>query len=439
MVIKYNNENARKYVIVINFDIIDTFHLIVLQKLNEGYDIISIVFDMNSYNLSITFIINKIIRRILKLSRNSNAIFFISGIPLCLFNRAVLRPYLLKDFKNKLLYDNTIIDNTKNKNSIYTLGGISNYVFAKNCHLCRSYDNCKGIPEVYIKKFGYEEFEYMLSNDELFDKNIKKIMSFSNNNIKVLARVVLNDFICDNYYMRKRLVFVNSFPKNIQEASSERFVYYIYNLDEDFGKTLDLVSKIIFENKVIDDDLVFFLKKAQQLVISVALMSDGQIRRTLYFCLENKLDVDKDRLIKYFNLFENIGDDFWGIGIDYKGSSKTMKVYNKKRVADVNFMLDFVKEFEVFSKKEFFNFLDYVRVEDRKFKFHDILYDYKFRNGKLFSKRIDISCQFNKIDFNNFISKYFKEEDLLKSNLYTLSFEFAFKKKCKINVYYSFQ
>jgi hypothetical protein len=301
----------------------------------------------------------------------------------------------------KELFDNFILK-SELKNKYF-----NNFSFESSCF---DYSN-------YISKFGNEEFKV---RDKInYISYINKINSFESVKLKSIGNKLI-ELVLD-LDTKVRVVFVDSKGDNLDESSSERFVCYIYNNPE-ILEEIYLFVKSNFNC----EDIKEFLKLSQQIVLSFAVMNSGEIRKTIYFNVNQFSKFEKEKCFEVLdlNLTLDSARSVWGVGIDFVNESKKYKIYYEELKVNKERLIEFSSDF---NNSLFEKYLDCFSIDILS----GVLFDYKFNNsGEIISKRIDISVQSNE----NSLDKNF---DLSEKNLYTISFEFYKDNEFKVNIYYS--
>lgn len=390
---------------------------LILYYNNLGYNKIILNYDFNNIRITYFKVCEILISPILKIVKKNNSIIYFKGFPKCIYEKNILRPGL------RFYYD---------KNIDYFESSTKNYYLKENCKYCKYYKDCKVINPEYIKLNSDVEFSPIYSNDYLYEKNFKKISEFQNNELKKYSISLLEDFKSETVHLRKKFIFVDSFPKNLEDSSNERFVYFIYNKVEDFNKTYELILNN-FKDFLINE-LFDLLKIANEFALSFGLMGDGKIRKTFYFNIE---DLNEKQLFQLSNIIKieiDRNQNYWGIGLDFKNEKLvSKKVYYKEKEVFKNDLINFCSDFEDKFKSKLLKLINVFN-----FPLNQILYDYKYIDNKLVSKKLEFSMQYNNLNIDllskvlNIDIKYFQNKDF-----YTISFELYYDKEEKVNFYYA--
>lgn len=403
--------------IVINLSVenIARIPLQILYYKGHGIKNFLLNYDSNNFNVPISKVLSKIkVDNLLTLMGDYNLRIAFSGFPRCIYERNILRPGLRWDYEGKVMFFKQEGDNLEKLDT---------------CENCSFNSDCSGINSDYLKKYGIEEFKSLLSNESFYELNFEHLERFTSPELKQTALRILQDYRQDKFYMRKRFVFVKSYPDNLEESAKERFVYYIYNREDDFENTYTLLKEFF------DFDFLFgivnYLKKSNQIVLSFGLMGDSRVRKTLYFNIDSLDDTQIFELENKFGI-EIDTENIWGVGIDFKGDAISYKVYHEYEKIKTQDIKDFLSDF-VFEDKRFALKFSNSLVKP----INSVLFDYKYKEGQIYSKRIDISLQYNNFRLNQFAllfninMGYFEDKEL-----YTLSIEISRGKPEKINFYY---
>jgi len=279
----------------------------------------------------------------------------------------------------------------------------------------------------YFDNFICEGFEFEKEINFNESLSLEKLNLFKSFELNFIGKKVIN--LCNEIFNKSTLVFVDSLGGKVTESSNERFVCYLYNDYKSFKKIFNFCEK--YFSSIFLRNVKKFLAKSQQIVLSFAIMKNGNLRKTIYFNVNQFSCELKKECLESFGLESSKYLDVWGIGVDFVNSNKKIKVYCERQGVLVSDFLKFLQDFKV---DEFFKVLKCFKLE----KLNGILFDEKMINGSIFSKRVDISLSVNKIDFKK-VGEILKLDDefFKEKNFYTLSFEFYKEAKEKINFYYS--
>ncbi len=425
------NYNGVEYLlIVIDSSNISRIFLQILYYKENGYSNFAFLYSYKNINLPVTRIIEKLkIDYLYKLIKEYDMNFAFINFPMCVFEKDILKPAIKSKYENKMILFN-------DSNYLALLNDSCGKMMPVVCKDCKFNGECNGVENGYAESFGIKEFTPIQSNDYFYMKNVDKISAFKNPLLKKLATKALDDLRNEDHYMRKRMVFVDSFPNMLTESSKERFVYYIYNRKEDFFKTMDFILN--FFDKAFIEDLKPFIVNSNQIVISCSIMGDDVLRKTLYFSMDNFDLKSIEYISKKFNVPLDFTNNPAGIGIDFKNDTiSSIKIYYNREKVTINELKQFVCDVILPDKKYFLKFLNSLTKP-----LNCVWIDYKYKNDKLISKRIDISMQYNIYRLKqlytlfNIPINYFDDKDI-----YTLSFEVPVStddvEKEKINFYYA--
>lgn len=391
----------------------------ILSFIHKGSFDIVIYYEFENFRVPITKITSFISPQLFRIIALNNVRLYLVGFPRCVFDRFFLRNNYLSNLKGEIIFleENEVYDGNKN--------------FKKNdlCMKCKYFDNCKGFDINYQKKFGSAEFRPIISNTNravLIRDYIN--CNFENQSLISIANRVLEDYENEEFYMRKRFVFCKSFPDNLDESSNQRFIYYIDNIKSEFEKDFSFLKDILNIDLITQfDDLI---RKSSQMVFSFAVMGDGFLRKSFYFALESATDEDISILEDIIGVSLN-RKNFWGVGVDLKNDNISYKIYNMRKSIEKRELISFVNECQDLKGSSF----DIIMVLFPN-KINEVLLDEKYRDGILYSRRVDLSCQYNKINVEKLFQVIgFNKKDY-DIDLYTLSFEFANNKE-KVNLYFT--
>ena len=391
--------------IQLNVDNLTKFPMEILYHIQNGKKDFIIEYDYERLKLPLSKIADKITPLLLKTVQNYEITVGVKGFPRAIFEKKILRPNLRWYYENKVYF----VDFSDKE----------------------TYFNDEfQVPQEYMDKFGEKEIEPLVYNDELAELYEEEFEKFENEEIKRTSSLVLDDFSKDKFYKRKRIVLLKTLPRKVDEGYKERFVYYIYNRLDDFEKTFTLLNDIIQEAKL--KELKEFLEKANEIVVSVALMNNDRIRKTLYFYTAELNSEEYKKLQSIVDLefdTENLG----GIGIDFYDDTFNIKTYYKYDDIKPNEIKEFISDYPLVNKRKILPVLNSCTKSLKH-----VLLDYKYKNGEIFSKRIDISMQYNIFKLHQ-LSNIFSEglAILEDKEIYTISFEVSKDHTEKINFYYA--
>lgn len=414
-------DNIDYVLIDLDLNTVSKLPLQILYYKEHGFNYFLINYDYNLLKIPASKVVEKIkIEYILRIAKEYDVKFKFKGFPRCVYEKNILRPGLRWYYENYLSFFNC----KEEENCKDT------YIKLPRCNLCVFDGLCRGINENYIKQFGEKEFSSLISNKELYDLNLHELETFSNEELKKIGSEILLDYKDDNHYLRKRFVFVKSIPDYLEESAKERFVYYIYNRKDDFEKTFELATKYFDKNFL--NLLKEYLILSNQIAMSFGLMGDQKIRKTFYFSIEDlSLDMinSLSKLIKTEIKHKNPGI----IGIDFKEDSVSFKVYYSQKQISVLELKAFAKDIILENKRLLLKFSNSLTKP-----LNHVLLDYKYKDGKLYSKRVDISMQYNVYRTTQFYALFQIPLSFFEGKeIYTLSFEMRDGGEEKINFYYA--
>lgn len=402
----------------LNIDNLNRFPMEILYYKEQGFRNFMLHYSFANLNLPMSKVVEKIKDNIIKIVKNYGINLYVSGIQRCLFERDILHPSLRRDFEDKIFFYETANGEEMEHEKKYS------------CGFCMFNDVCTGISCKYLEKYQGSEFLPLISNKDMQEEYEEEIGRFSDTRLKEVADEIFTDFLADEYFKRKRFVFVRSFPMTSDESYTQRFVYYIYNREDDFEQNFALMRRYFTHSLI--EDLESYLRQTNQMVMSFAIMGDGTFRKSMYFSVED-LSVDEiGKLNEVLSL--EIEDDYSGVGLDFVDDElngiKTYTRYFSMKNSEVK---QFFSEYDIESKKCLFNFLNSCTKP-----INEILLDKKIKAGKFFSKRIDISMQYNSFKLYQLSNMFRINIDFLKDkDPYTLSFEVREGRPEKINFYYA--
>lgn len=389
----------------------------VMYFKERGFRKFVLTYDYNSLKLPMTRVSEKLAESILKIIQAQEVVIALKGFPQCIFQRNFLRPGLRWKYENKLLFLDFESKDVQ--------------VLPEKCQKCMMKSSCKGVSENYIKNFTVEEFLPMIQNSDLHKVNSDYIEKFENGEVKLYAQRILEDFSLDKSYLRKKIVFVKSFPDSQVESSKERIVYYIYNHFNDFEKTYKFILSFFEEEKELVEPFKIFLESADQFALSFAKMGDFGIRKSFYFAT-NDLSLEKIETLSEMTGVE-IKMGVIGIGFDFRNETISYKVYyNHDSITAVK-IKEFVSEVPFEKKKLLSKFLNSLTKP-----LNQVFLDYKFKDFAMYSKRVDVSLQYNNFRLQPLALLLGLQLRFLDDKeMYTLSFEVGEFLEEKVNIYYA--
>lgn len=388
----------------------------ILYFKEHGFNKFLLTYDFNNLKIPMSKISEKISENILKLIKAHGVVIALRGFPKCIFERNFLRPGLRFEFEQKLLF--------------FEYGNNSN-VLPEKCAKCMMRKECKGVNENYVKSFTDVEFSKMVSNEDLFELNLKHVSKFENTEIKDISLRILEDFRADKAYMRKRVVYVKSFPENLAESSKERIVYYIYNHFSDFEKTYDFILSFFEYEKDLVEPFKIFLENSEQFALSFAKMGDFGVRKSFYFDVSNLSENQLETLTEMIGVEVKMGAVV--VGFDFKNEAISYKVYYNHDTTTCAEIKEFISNIPFEKKKMLMRFANSLTKP-----VNNVFFDYKFKDLSVYSKRIDVSLQYNNFRLMplsillGLSLRFFEDKDM-----YTLSFEVSEFSDEKINFYYA--
>jgi hypothetical protein len=280
-----SNNNNQNPLIEINPKNLKLTMMKILSEKQKGAKHITLQINQKTTTIPLSKITSSLSTFLYNLTTKTNTTITQKNIPQCILQRNLLKPPIKEKFENIILSTQT----PSNEKTLLT-----------TCKDCMEKPTCKGISKTYLQKFGPEEFLPLIPNKNKLKPNQTKISSFQSTKLKQLCQPILLDYQNDPHYLRKRIVFCNSYPQTLEESSTERLIYYIFNRKDDLAQNLNLLKNYFDPN--ILNPLEKYLQKSNQLVISLAKMSDENIRKTLYFNTNNLNKNELKNLLKTLNL-----------------------------------------------------------------------------------------------------------------------------------------
>jgi len=444
---KFDNTHI---IIQINKKTINKFSLNIIQLQKLGFN--NFVLDINILNLNANYsiIFSKLNKYIFSLIKNLKIKIYLYNLPKCFFENNILKPELRYFYQNNLFYLKNItvnINEYNNKNTNEEKSKINIYI--DKCINCRYKNNhCLGINKKYLDKYKDSELSLITTNNEI----IKKYNLYQKNNIKNKLLIKKFDLILENFKksnpikLMRKILFVNSYPNNLEESSNQRFIYFIYNLKEKFEDNFNFFNNFFRTSQDKNNEIIslliqlkIYLEKSHEFAISSAIMGDNKIRYTFYFTIDLLSKNQIQTLSKLLNLDIDTNQNYWGIGIDLTEDYNIInkKIYYKKKDLTKTNINNFIENIYKKNKIKIENFLN---LFESNFKFKKILFDFKYKNNKLFSKKIEFSYQFDDLNKSNIFKKLNLDNFNIKDkDIYTIVFELYLEenKEEKINIYWT--
>jgi len=393
---KVENKEDTFLEIILNPKNLMKIPVLIFYHKEQNFKNFLLTYDVENLPLPFSTFIPKILPQLTKLSVAHNLKIGFKGFPRQVFERSILRPGLRWKFEDKFIFFDSEDE-------------LSNYIL----------------------KFGENELKELEENSMFYPLYENKINLFTSEKLKTIAKKILEDFRTDKYYLRKRFVFVDSYPKTNEESSKERFVYYIYNRRDDFEKTFSLLERYFDKGKL--NELKKYIKESEQIVISFAIMADDKLRTSIYFTLHDFEEKELEEILEKTGLTQEKTNKIWGIGIDLIENNFSYKLYYEEPTININEIKEYVNEFPLEKKRKLLRFLN-----SRTKALKAVLLDKKIKNKKFYSKRIDISLQYNSVKIHQLMSLFDIDlRGLADKDLFTLSFEITNDFCEKINFYYA--
>jgi hypothetical protein len=394
------------------------FPIEVLYYYEQGFKEYVLEFSYENFPLSYTKLCDKIRDNVYRLLNHYDLKIYVKGFPPCIFERMLFPPLFREQFKNKLI----LLDE---KNADEEQGPL--------CSFCSRNTTCNGFSESYREKLGNKEFQPFFSHETYVNLYREKFEFIESEKLKAYGEKLIQNFEGEEEFGRKLFVFVKSFSDDLDdEASKNRFVYYIHKRETDFDDTFSFLQDLFEKERDLSSWKEYF-SEAIQFAVSFAEMNTYVFRKTLYVEFDSFPDSFAQELSEEFKIDLEEFQNSAIVGFDFREDGMRCKLYEKKEEVSVRDVKDFVQEFPLESKRRLLNVLN-----SRTKNIKGVLFDKKFKDGECISKRIDFSMQ-----FNNF--KLYQLSSILGVNMafleeqepYTLSLEIRNGMPEKINVYYS--
>lgn len=400
----------------IDLENLDKILILILHYSNIGHLKFILNYNINNIKLPYTKVLNFFMFDLFKfLKVKTNITIGFKGFPKCIYFRNILHSRNVWKYSKNIFYVDTNIK-------------INNSMIFNICKSCKFYSSCDEVSTDYETLNGVSELLPILSNNYLSNNIKNKLNSFNNNFIKKQGFEILGDFKEEKEFLRKKFVFVDSYPKTLNESSIERFVYFIDNRKSDFDLTFNLLSKYFNIGNIKK-----YLKSSSEFALGFGLMGNKKLRKTFYFVIE---DLSNSSILELSNILDldiDLNNNYWGIGLDFFEEKLTSKkVYYKKQNVSKENLYNFISDFK------FENLKVQKFIESLNNSTNSVLFDYKYKNDILFSKKLEISMQFDKHNYTSISNileidlNYFNNKEF-----YTISFEINNNAEEKINFYYT--
>ncbi|MDA3856387.1 MAG: hypothetical protein PF569_09080 [Candidatus Woesearchaeota archaeon] len=392
LILYYKEHGFKNFLLNYNFEFID----LNFKKLFTKLKIANILRLVEEYGFKVSF----------------------CGLPSCIFERSILRPQDRWKFEDKIRFMPTC-DFCETE----TMKG-------DHCGDCMSGSLCKGFSKNYFENYGCDDFEPLTKNIDLETLHIEEIAKFKSEAVKFYAEKVLEDYIKDHFFMRKRFVFLNSYPRDDPTNFSDKFVYHIFNRKDDFEETYDFLQG--FFDKDFLKSIREYMFGSSQITISLGMSNDDVLKKTIYLSLDGIDEEQREQFLKFFDIKVQ-GNNVWCVGFDFRADLVGYKVsYKEDSVSSID-LKRFVQEIGLESKKNLMRFSNSLIKP-----LNNVLYDYKYRHGEHISKRINVSLESNNFRLNQLAllfkipMAFYDDKELLN-----LSFEMSEGEIETINLYYS--
>lgn len=391
--------------ISLTVDNLAKFPMEILYYKEQGHNVFLLEYSFETLKLPITRVATKIRGPLFKMLQNYDIVIYVKGFPQCVYERILIKPHQKWYFDHKVKF-------------LMTDFG-------------EDYHEEFQVPHSYLEKFGENELAPLVTNKELAEEYEPEIEGFENTELKDYAYKVLDDYKKDPYYLRKRIVFVKSFPRSNSESYKERFVYYINNRRDDLKETIRLLESLYAIKNI--EQYYPYLEKSNEIALSFAVMSNDEMRKSFYFYVGDLSDEELTQLARDLEITFDPAMQPGGIGVDIvDGEKKDVKIYYKYDIATKEKIKEFIKEFPIENKRKLMGILNSCTKPLNR-----ILLDIKVRDGKMVSKRIDISMQFNSFKLHQLAHVLQENLSFLQDKeLFTMSFELKMDEPQKTNFYY---
>lgn len=392
LILYYKEHGFKNFLLNFNFEFIELNFKKIFVKLK----IVNILRLVDEYDFKIAF----------------------CGLPDCIFEREVLTP------KYRWKYENNIF-------SVEGLGFCEVDVMKDfSCDDCMKNGVCRGFSKNYFYHYGLDEFEPLISNAELKSLYSQEIEKFKSEAVKFYAEKVLEDFVKDKFFMRKRFIFSKSYPRDDPTNFSDKFIYHIFNREDDFENTFDFLHDFLDKDflKSIRD----YLFGSSKIVLTLGMTNEDVLKKTIHLSLDGLTKAQKKVFSEHFDIKVE-GNNICCVTFDFKADLVGYKVsYREDDVHGVD-LKRFVQEIPLECKKNLMRFSNSLIKP-----LNNVLYDYKYKEGELVYKRINISLEDNHFRLNqlallfNIPMAFYDDKKLLN-----LSFQMCEGEIETINLHYT--
>ncbi len=387
---------------LISLDVLSKISMQILYYKEHGIKNFNIIYNPDALNCKIDKTLLKLnLLNIFKLARTYNLKINFKGFPRCIYESKILKPTLKWYFGKHVFFINSKSTNTVN---------------SPYCKYCLKNEDCLGINNDYVEKYGFEEFKPLVSNEKLFNLNFEKINSLKNSELKEIGNFLLKDFKKDKDYLRKRFIFSKTFSENLDNNQDENFSYYMDNKKRDFENTYELLATF-FEKELLDS-IKNFLEISNHIVLTFNLTSKGDVKKSFYFLINDLKQSDLIDLENRFNLkFE---ENIWGFGFDYCNTNSCYSLFYDYRKLSSEKIKDYFKDINFENKKLLLKYLNSLTKP-----LNQVLFINKINDGEIFSKQVEMSMQHNVCNLSSLAILFglnlncFKDCEILSINFET--------------------
>lgn len=392
---------------------------LILYYKEHGYKNFLLNYNFEFINMNFKRLFTKLkIENILRLVEEYGFKIAFCGLPSCIFERNILKPNDRWKFEDKIKF----MPSCEFCES-ETMKG-------EHCSDCMNGSFCNGFSKKYFDNYGCDDFEPLTKNIDLEILHIDEIAKFKSEAVKFYAGKILEDFVKDKYFMRKRFVFLNSYPRDDPTNFSDKFVYHIFNRNDDFEETYSFLQD--FFEKDFLKSIKEYMLGSSQITISLGMTNDDILKKTIYLSLDGINESQREEFFRFFDIKVQ-GNNVWCVGFDFRNDLVGYKVcYKEDSVSSID-LKRFVHEINLDSKKNLMRFSNSLIKP-----LNNVLYDFKYRQGELMSKRINVSLENNNFRLNQLAllfkipMAFYDDKELLN-----LSFDMSEGEIETINLYYS--
>ena len=421
--VETTNIDDENYVILeLDANNIAKISLQIIYLKEHGFKNFLISYNFKNIEISVTKVLAKLkIDYLLGLAKEYGFKFKFKGFSRCIYEKYILKPELRRFYENQVGF---VEDDCENGNKV------NRY----ECNLCLFNDKCNGVCEGYLNNFGEKEFSPLIANKDLYDLNSTELETFTNTELIDIGKIILEDYKAENLYLRKKFGFVVTFYKEYKQEFQENFVYQIYNREDDFEKTYDLISK--FYDNTFLELIKDYITISNQLTLNFALDENKNMIKRFNFSIYNLNLNQITSLAKLLNVDIKTEKSPHAVIVEFKDDKIKIAVSYSNVKATIIELKSFVKDITLENKRLFLKYSNSL-IKPLNYVFYDYIYS---NDNKLYSKRVNVSLKHNSYRFTQFYTLFKIPLNFFEGKSFDiLTFEIKNNGEEKINFYYTLE